>query len=422
MGHHVFISYSRKDQAYARKLAKDLRANGIEPWNDEDIEHSAPWWPTIVEAIRDCTAFVVVMTTESDVSPWVLNEIMLAHREEKLILPLLLSGKGHTYLIDRHHEDMTGGRMPPKAFYNRLRQTLPAPEPVVEPPVKRPPARKRQAETSGAKARVETPVKKRRTKAPAVKPAEPPRADFEPKHVPIPAGPFLMGSDDGDKNERPQHTVELSAYWIGKYPVTNVEYQAFVRDARRKPPYYWDGDAYPEGKGDHPVVHVSWEDATAYCKWLGEKTGKEYRLPTEAQWEKAARGDDGRVYPWGDEWDARRLNSDEGGRGDTSPVGEYSPKGDSPYGCADMAGNVREWCADWFDTEEYVRRAGSSVEDPAGPESGTYRVLRGGAFLDYGVGVRCSARIFFNLPYVRDSGVGFRVVFRPLSVDGRSID
>ena len=97
MGHHVFISYSRKDQAYARKLADDLRANGIEPWNDEDIEHGDPWWPTIVEAIRDCRAFVVVMTTESDVSEWVLKEIMLAHREEKLILPLLLSGKGHTY-------------------------------------------------------------------------------------------------------------------------------------------------------------------------------------------------------------------------------------------------------------------------------------------------------------------------------------
>ena len=124
MGHHVFISYSRKNREYARKLAKDLRANGIEPWNDEDIEHGARWWPTIVEAIQDCTAFVVVMTTESDVSEWVLKEIMLADRDEKLILPLLLSGKGHAYLIGRQHEDVTDGQMPPEAFYDQLRRLL----------------------------------------------------------------------------------------------------------------------------------------------------------------------------------------------------------------------------------------------------------------------------------------------------------
>ena len=388
---HVFISYSRKNQEYARKLAKDLRASGIEPWNDEDIEHGARWWPTIVEAIQDCTAFVVVMTTESDVSEWVLKEIMLADREEKLILPLLLSGKGHAYLIDRQYEDVTGGRMPPKAFFDQLRRALPAPEPEAEPsvgdwedPFLRPPPAK----------------------------AEAPRAGFEPELVRIPAGPFLMGSNEGPDNEQPQHTVELSAYWIGKYPVTNAEYQVFVLKAGHHSPNHWDGDAYPEGKGDHPVVYVSWEDATAYCTWLSEKTGKNYRLLAEAQWEKAARTDDGRIYPWGNDWDAARLNSDQGKRGDTSSVGQYSPDGDSPYGCADMAGNVWEWCADWFDKVEYKRRVDGAVVDPEGPQKGEHRVLRGGTFNDYINNVRCAARNNEN-PLKSNYHVGFRIVLLP---------
>ena len=293
------------------------------------------------------------------------------------------------YLIDRQHEDMTGGRMPPKAFYTQLRRA-----------VKK---------------------KTRRTKALDAEPAESPRVGFEPELVPIPAGPFLMGSDDGVGNERPQHTVELSAYWIGKYPVTNAEYQAFVRDAWREPPDHWKGDTYPKGKGDHPVVRVSWKDAVAYCKWLGAKTGKEYRLSTEAQWEKAARGDDGRKYPWGNEWDASRLNSGEGGRGDTTPVGQFSPKGDSPYDVADMAGNVFEWCADWYDEAEYKRRAGSTLKDPEGPKKGKIRVLRGGSFDLSRVIVRCAARNWLY-PDLRYDNVGFRFFLRPLSVDGRSID
>jgi formylglycine-generating enzyme required for sulfatase activity len=234
----------------------------------------------------------------------------------------------------------------------------------------------------------------RRAEAPQVAPTEAPRAVVEPQMVRVPAGLFLMGSTakqalqvvaDGldmqfAERERPQHTVELSEYLVGKYPVTNAEYQAFVREAGYKPPLHWDGDKYPEGKGDHPVVNVSWDDAADYCKWLSEKTGKPYRLPTEAEWEKAARGADGRIYPWGNDWDPSKLNSAEGGARDTTPVGQYSPAGDSPYGCADMAGNVWEWCADWFDEQEYQRRAKTAVKDPQGPEKGVTGVVRGGSF------------------------------------------
>ena len=192
--------------------------------------------------------------------------------------------------------------------------------------------------------------------------------------------------------------------------MTNAEYQAFVREAGHKPPQHWDGDKYPEDKGDHPVVNVSWDEAAAYCKWLSDKTGKSYRLPTEAEWEKAARGTDGRIYPWGNDWDPAKLNSAEGGARDTTPVGQYSPAGDSPYGCADVAGNVWEWCADWFDEKDYQRRAASrtTVKDPTGPEKGARRVLRGGSFdLDRRF-VRAAVR--YLLPDYWVDFYGFRVL------------
>jgi formylglycine-generating enzyme required for sulfatase activity len=248
-------------------------------------------------------------------------------------------------------------------------------------------------------------------------------AVFEPQLVRIPAGSFLMGStreqaeqavSDGlDKSwaecEQPRHTVTLSEYWIGKYPVTNAEYQYFIKDVGHDPPRHWDGQEYPEEKSDHPVVYVSWDDAQAYCEWLSEKTNREYRLPTEAEWEKAARGQDGRIYPWGDEWDQTRLNSAEGGAGDTTPVGQFSPTGDSPYGVVDMAGNVWEWCADWFDEITYKGREGQIVQDPKGSPDGSSRVVRGGAFSSDLRLARCAYR-YGLYPSRHSRGNGFRVV------------
>ncbi len=257
------------------------------------------------------------------------------------------------------------------------------------------------------------------------------RLVFEPQMIKIPAGKFLMGSTkeqaqtvlkktNNDENwkkrvewEQPQHTVELSEYFIGKYPVTNREYQAFVRDAKYKPPQGWEGEQFPAEKGGHPVVNVSWEDATAYCKWLSEKTGKPYHLPTEAEWEKAARSEDGRVYPWGDGFDPQKANTSETKLGDTSDVGKFSPQGDSPYGCADMAGNVWEWCNDWFDGNEYKRSSPADknrkgdVKDPQGTQTGTQRVLRGGSWYDDDYGVRSASRIRSD-PTFTSIDIGFR--------------
>ncbi len=268
----------------------------------------------------------------------------------------------------------------------------------------------------------------RRAEAPQVAPAtESDLKVFEPQVVRIPTGKFLMGStkeqaaqaikDGLDKEyaewEQPQHTVELSEYSIGKYPITNREYQAFIKDAKYTQPRGWDGDQFPSEKGGHPVVNVSWNDAIAYCRWLSEKSGRHYHLPTEAEWEKAARGENGSIYPWGDQFDPQKANTGEAKLGDTSEVGQFSTQGDSPYGCADVSGNVWEWCSDWFDENEYKNRAGKSVKDPRGPQDGRTCVLRGGSF-DYSLGfARCALRFRLDPNFLYDN-FGFRVCVSPI--------
>ena len=264
------------------------------------------------------------------------------------------------------------------------------------------------------------------TRATAEPPPEPERKVTipVPEVVPVPAGPFTMGTRREDipalvekygreagryEREVPQHGVNLPAFKIGKYLVTNREYQAFVRGgAGYRPPSHWDGDEYPSGQGDHPVVNVSWHDAVAYCSWLTEQTGQLYRLPTEAEWEKAARGSDGRQYPWGNEFDPARCNSGEGGPGETTPVGQY-PEGASPYGILDMAGNVWEWCSTLY--KPYPYDPGDGRENP---EAEGGRVLRGGTFSDGARHVRCAFR-YRNFPYTRNRYYGFRVVASPVA-------
>ncbi len=162
--------------------------------------------------------------------------------------------------------------------------------------------------------------------------------------------------------------------------MTNALYERFTRASSRQAPRYsndekWNGST-------QPVVGVSWDDADTYCRWAGK------RLPTEAEWEKAARGTDGRKYPWGDQWDPSRANSAESRLGKPMPVGSYL-SGASPYGALDMAGNVWQWVADWYDKDYYQR---SSARNPRGPESGTSRVLRGGSWDSLPVFLRSSNR------------------------------
>jgi formylglycine-generating enzyme required for sulfatase activity len=236
--------------------------------------------------------------------------------------------------------------------------------------------------------------------------ARPAQAALEPELATVGEGEFLRGTRDGEIDEQPQRSVHLSAYQIGRYPVTNLEYQAFVQATAHAAPRYWEGDVAPEGLGDHPVVNISYNDATAYCAWLSQVKGVTYRLPTEAEWEKAARGTDGLIYPWGNEFDPEWCNTAESGSGGTTPVGHYSPGGDSPCGCADMAGNVWEWCLDWYGRDYYDV---APRENPPGLAEGNRRVVRGGSWSDVARLARCASRDWLD-PDRRSSGLGFRVV------------
>ncbi len=236
--------------------------------------------------------------------------------------------------------------------------------------------------------------------------------------VRVPAGEFSMGSvKAGDEfaqdNESPQHGVYVPEFHIGRYPVTNRQYAAFVEATQSPVPESWLEDGIPLGKENHPVVTVLWREARAFCAWLTEATGRAFRLPTEVEWEKAARGTDGRIYPWGDEPPDETLCNYGNNVGDTTPVGHYSPQGDSPYGCGDMAGNVWDWCSTKY--RPYPYRADDEREDPGadggleGPRAYDRRVVRGGSFLYDQADIRCATRFRSN-PNHRDRHVGFRVV------------
>ncbi len=230
----------------------------------------------------------------------------------------------------------------------------------------------------------------------------------------IPAGEFLMGSEVGYSDEEPVHTVYLDAYYIDQYEVTNAAYRECVETGTCDLPEqsgfvylytYYGNPAY----GEYPVINVSWHDARAYCEWAGR------RLPTEAEWEKAARGTDGRVYPWGDEFDGTVVNfcdqeceldmanTSSNRFPDTVPVGSY-PGGASPYRVYDMAGNVWEYVSDWYDEDYY---GNSPSENPQGPSSGQLRGVRGGSWYYSADRVRTAYRIGVG-PDFTDPSIGFR--------------
>jgi formylglycine-generating enzyme required for sulfatase activity len=214
--------------------------------------------------------------------------------------------------------------------------------------------------------------------------------------IEIPADSFIMGSNIGYNDEKPEHIVYLDRYYIGKYEVMVAQYYKFCNETGKVLPEQPDWNNWD----DHPMVNVSWNDAMAYCKWAG------LRLSTEAEWEKAARGTDGRIYPWGDAWDAKKYNgftdwAMQDSFTETAPVGSFYA-GASPYGACNMIGNVGEWCNDWYDSAYYFV---SPSINPTGPSSGDNRSRRGSGFMG---GCRSSVRFNANPVSINETG-GFRV-------------
>jgi len=256
----------------------------------------------------------------------------------------------------------------------------------------------------------------------------------------VPAGEFLMGNpagSDGLPDEQPQRLVYTGTFLIDRYEVMNDAYARFVQTTGHRAPAnsnpastLWENNAPLPGIGKHPVVNVSWDDAVAYCAWMGK------RLPTEAEWEKAARGTDGRRYPWGNEWDFTKANSasywagrtidfqsgadwdnfwvkgegakiskEKGIKGEvlTIPVGSF-PEAVSPYGLYDMAGNAAEWVQDWYNPNYYKE---APLSDPSGPTRGAIKAMRGGSWLKPAISLRTSDRDWGTMDS-RPSGTGIR--------------
>ncbi|MEI6290457.1 MAG: SUMF1/EgtB/PvdO family nonheme iron enzyme [Chloroflexota bacterium] len=224
--------------------------------------------------------------------------------------------------------------------------------------------------------------------------------------VRVPAGEFLMGSDSvtdlqARPDEKPQHRVHLPEFLIGQAPVTNRQYLSYVVSTSSPRPGSWQYGELPAGREDHPVSGLSWKEAAAFCQWVSRQTGMKVRLPSEAEWEKAARGTDGRLYPWG--------NTDPGpvltqfAQGVTAPVDAF-PLGASPYAALSLSGNVYEWVSDYYQSNYYLS---SPLQAPSGPVWGESHVLRGGGFASPPDALRAASR-FHDLPASPGTQYGFR--------------
>jgi formylglycine-generating enzyme required for sulfatase activity len=426
MGHDVFISYSTKNATVADAVCAGLERRGIRCWiAPRDIEPGQDWPSAIIEAIDACKVFVIIVSSASNLSDDVLRELQNAASNGVPIIPLriediVLTPRMRYFLGTPQWLDAL--TEPLEQHVGRLGDTVGGLlGRVVGAGAQQVATLETGAEqvTQGAGARVEG-VRIGTPSGGAAGPAtvglpRPVREDraWERSgcavgeeivgpdggvYVWVPPGSFMMGSDDGEEREKPVHGVQLAGFWLGKYQVTNAQYRAFCDATGRRFPEKSDQGAC------HPVVFVSWHDGRDYCQHYG------LSLPTEAQWEYAAAGPEGRRYPWGEEWAPEKLcwkqNGGPGGR--TFAVGRFTA-GASWCSALDMAGNVWEWCADWYAGDYY----GAGPEfDPPGPESGYARVLRGGSWDDGGPVTSYTAYRFSHPPDFALYHLGFRALVR----------
>ena len=383
----IFLSYASEDRERVRPLVERLEAHGWSVWWDPDIPKGTDFADTIEAAIDDSRTMVVVWSAASVSSRWVRGEAREGIENGRGLLPVRLDDSKPP--IDfRGLQDTDLTDWGDSASHPELEALISALETILGVPTS----------TVGA-------GRGKDEAAPAVEL----EIDLEDLNgegwVTLDGGTFTMGSEHGEDDEKPPHQVTLSPYLMSRYPVTNRQYVSFVMETGKEAPRHWAEAQVPEGGESHPVVNVSWWGAEAYCKWLTKRVGKGVvSLPTEAQWEFAAGGAEGREYPWGaEEPDKDRANFDNPARG-TSPVDKYAA-GATPTGIYDLAGNADEWCRDW-----YGPYSEDSITDPAGPDEGVKRVLRGGSLVVNSRFLRAAYR-FDVYPGFRGDSLGFRVVW-----------
>jgi formylglycine-generating enzyme required for sulfatase activity len=413
----VFVSHNHLDNDYCRAFVEALRQalgdTHDAVWYDE---HNLGWGTlqqVIDQELLKRQHFIAILSPNAVASDWVKTEIYAA-------LELLRKGRVRTFQLVLAVPCDVSAVSPTLGGYKRIEQPGEAPFPPAAAAMR---AYRVILDVHGGDPPPPPPP---RETLPALGPAPAPANGTSALHLtpkpyydlgfrgysvngvecilpplcPVPAGVFTMGSDktrdkEASDDETPQYLVDVDAFAIGQHPVTVAEYACAVRaKAVCEPPQNEAfGTKYgPDWKTqqahlDHPVVNVSWNDAVAYCAWLTKTTGQRWRLPSEAKWEKAARGADGRIYPWGDTFDKARCNTDASGIGTPMPVGRY-PNGASPYQVQDMAGNVWEWTSSLY--QPYPYRKNDGRENLDSTES---RVLRGGSWNNNARNTRPACRI-----------------------------
>lgn len=402
---HIFISYSKKNGDYARKFAEKLLDSGFDVWIDDRIDYGEDWWAMIVQAIRDCAAFVVIMTPEADESRWVQREVTIADELGKPTFPLLLSGdirtsKNWLIYVRTQFADVRDANLPPNDFISRL-----AAHAV------RKPSRGQEASSSASAKRDTAEVKALISQVYQLLPAP-----FE--WISIKGGNVTMQAHGGSSGRFSKSTSELTSvvsvsnFAISKYPVTNAQFAQFVNANGYAEHRWWNEDGWSVrtqngwtkpsfwldkkwNQPEQPVVGVSWYEAIAFCTWLSEMSGEVITLPSEKQWQRAAQGDDERQYPWGEDFLDNCCNFDSTS---TMTVTSYEQTGVSPFGVVDMSGNVWEWCLT------------TNVSGTDSLDSLEGRVLKGGSwFGNLSYKLRANYRNWAE-PTERDAVIGFRIV------------
>jgi formylglycine-generating enzyme required for sulfatase activity len=400
----VFLCHASEDKPAVRELYKKLVAQGIDVWLDEEkLLPGQDWQFEIPGALQDSDAVIVCLSSASITKEgYIQKEIKYAidKADEKpegtiFIIPVRLQ----ECEVPRRLERWQWIDLFEKADYDRLLNSLTI-----------------RAKSLG----VNLPT------AGSLPAALNLQTWANIKFVHIPAGDFIMGSKDDNPlafdTEKPQCRFELPyAFYIGRYPVTNAQYNQFILATQSTNSKSNDLQKRP----NHPAANISWYNAWSYCQWLNHSIGNKlpdkwiFRLPTEAEWEKAARGENGNEWPWGNGWDPSLCNSEENGEEKVTQIGIYSPNGDSPYGAADMAGNVWEWTLSLWGTEENNPDYRYPYNPTDGREninagSNIRRVLRGGSFQDEKKCVRCSSRRG-GYPLMGWLSSGFRVAVCPMN-------